>query len=223
MTVNNDGKVTVVGEGMTNIVITCGKITVKCPVKVMFGTTEGSENTENTTGTEDPDVSDGTISLNRKDMTLSQKGGTWNLYSGDVAKNLVTFTSDDESVVTFVDGVVTAVGSNYDGVWVHAEYNGQKASCLVRCSFSAGSSVDGNGGVTEDGGSSSTSSKGTVLEGVNVRSGAGVSYSVLGTLLPGDRVTILERKHDGSTYEWGKITFGNTTGWIALDFVKLDG
>lgn len=226
--VNSVGKVTVVGEGSTNIVITCGKITKKCPVTVVFNGTEGTENTgntENTTGTQDPTVADGAIRLNRKDMTISQKGGTWNLYSGDVAKNLVTFTSEDESVVTFIDGVVTAVGSNYDGVWVHAEYNGQKASCLVRCSFKD-SGVTGNGGVSEDGGGSGTASaKGTVTDGINVRSGPGTSYAALGTLITGDRVTILERK-SGEDYdlgnEWGKINFNGGTGWVALGFVKMD-
>jgi len=152
-------------------------------------------------------------------MTLSQKGATWNLYSGDIAKNLVTFTSDDETVVTFVDGVVTAVSPNYDGVWVHAEYEGQKVSCLVRCSFKENSGVTGNGGVSEDGGNAGT--MGTVMDGINVRSGPGLSFGTIGTLLSGDRVSVTERQQaDG--HEWGKITYGNGTGWIALTYVKLD-
>jgi len=235
--VNNDGWVTVVGEGTTNIFVICGNITKSCTVTVLTtgtgtpGNTENNENNENTgntedkgnsgnqTGTQNPPVSGGTIRFNRKDMTLSQKGATWNLYSGDVAKNLVTFTSEDTAVVTIVDGVVTAVGPNHDGVWVHAEYNGQKISCLVRCSFKGSSDVVENGGVSEDGGSAGT--MGTVMDGINVRSGPGLSYGTIGTLLSGDRVTVTERRQ-GDGYEWGKIIYGNGTGWIVLHYVKMD-
>lgn len=60
---------------------------------------------------------------------------------------------------------------------------------------------------------------GTVIsnDDLRIRSGAGTSYSIVGFLSNGDKVTILEEKVIGGT-TWGKIA----QGWISLDYVKLD-
>ncbi|MBQ4642447.1 MAG: SH3 domain-containing protein [Oscillospiraceae bacterium] len=52
---------------------------------------------------------------------------------------------------------------------------------------------------------------------LRVRSGAGTTYSIVGYLKPNAKVTVTEQKTVGSTV-WGKIA----TGWISLDYVKLD-
>lgn len=52
---------------------------------------------------------------------------------------------------------------------------------------------------------------------LNVRSGAGTNYSVVGYLSNGDAVEILETKMVGAT-EWGRIT----KGWISMTYVVLD-
>ena len=52
---------------------------------------------------------------------------------------------------------------------------------------------------------------------LNVRKGAGASYSKVGTVKKGDKLTITDLKlADGSA--WGKIS----TGWVCLDHVKMD-
>ena len=51
---------------------------------------------------------------------------------------------------------------------------------------------------------------------VNVRSGPGTSYSIVGFLHTGDKVTILETKTVGGT-KWGRIA----KGWISMDYVKV--
>ena len=52
---------------------------------------------------------------------------------------------------------------------------------------------------------------------LRVRSGAGINYSIVTNLANGTKVEILETKMNGST-KWGRIA----SGWISLDYVKLD-
>ncbi len=156
-TVNEDGRVMAVGNGEAIITVTCGDITAQCNVKceIPEETTEATEETtEATEETTEPTVTEEDLRLNRKDITFSYKGESWMLYDGRIAKNLITWTSDDESVVTITDGNAVAVG--YGVTEVHAEYEGMKVSCIIRCSFSgSGSSSSGvsgsGGGISEDG------------------------------------------------------------------------
>lgn len=117
-TVSATGVVTAVGEGTTKIIITCGKIVKECVVICDFPQ----------------------LSLNREEFTLSAKGEKWTLYNGDVPLVNVRWYSDDESVATFKDGVVEAVGRGW--TMVHAEFGDQKVSCKVICNISGGG-IDG--------------------------------------------------------------------------------
>lgn len=132
-TVTDKGRITAVGAGQAVITVTCGDQEVKC--RVVCNIPEETHPTDPTEPSEttEPVDGDAQISLNREDFTLSQKGATWSLYNGEVAKNLVTFSSDDETVAKFENGTVTAVGSGM--TTVYAEYGDQKVSCIVRCSF----------------------------------------------------------------------------------------
>lgn len=57
-------------------------------------------------------------------------------------------------------------------------------------------------------------------DGINMRKGAGTSYSVVSVLLNGEEFVVKEtKKADG--YTWGKTTCDGVTGWCALDFCKL--
>ena len=140
-TVTADGKITAVAKGQTKIIISCGSVVKECTV--ICNIEEKPDPTQPTEPVE-------TIHLNREDFTLFYAGDAWTLYDGTVAKNLVTFTSDDENVVTFIDGKVVAVGPGT--TFVHATYGDQKLSCKVFCSFKNGGSggVAGSGGVGED-------------------------------------------------------------------------
>ncbi|MBQ2750573.1 MAG: SH3 domain-containing protein, partial [Clostridia bacterium] len=56
----------------------------------------------------------------------------------------------------------------------------------------------------------------TVDNGVNLRSGAGTSYSKVGAIPYNKTVTVTQVK-DG----WGKTTYSGTTGWFSLEYAKL--
>lgn len=155
-TVSIDGEIVAVGKGTTIITVTCGEQNAACVVTCEFGeedqdTQQGESDTEGETQQQPTDTE---FRLNRKDITFGAKDDSWELYSGTIAKNLVTFTSDDESVAKFVNGKVVAVGPGTTEV--HAEYEGVKITCVIRCTFKESTGVSGNGGgVSEDGGGSS--------------------------------------------------------------------
>ena len=170
-TVSIDGKITAVGSGTAIITVTCGDVSAECAVlcDLEEETEPPTETTTDTTEdtTSDTKPSEDEFRLNRKDITFSAKNDSWVLYSGSIAKNLVTFGSENDSVATFVEGKVVAVGPGTTEVF--AEYEGQKISCVIRCNFQESSGVGGNGGgVSEDGGGvseDSGNSSGNTTEG----------------------------------------------------------
>lgn len=144
VTVTDSGKIVAVGPGEATITVTCGDAQVSCQVicKIESETEDPTEETDETTEateepteetTEEPSVSLEDFEFNRSDFTLLRAGEKWTLYNGDIDPSLITWTSDDESVATIVDGVVTAVGRGKTEV--HAEINGVKITCIVRCNF----------------------------------------------------------------------------------------
>lgn len=230
VTVNDKGKITAVAEGTAKITVTCGKITKECVVTVQFSNQETTDDTtvpEDTTAPSDTTVPEEStapaeeLRLNRKDFTLSYKGETWVLYSGSIPKDQITWTSENESVATFTDGKVVAVGGGM--TTLHAEYNGQKVSCIVRCNFKESSGVIGNGGVSEDGGGSASSAITGVIynctTSVNVRSGPGTSYADVGDAYLNDKVTVTETVQGNDGYTWGKI---GDNKWVAMNYIKTN-
>ena len=79
----------------------------------------------------------------------------------------------------------------------------------------------GNTGSTDNSANAGQSVSGTVYNCssyLNVRNGAGTSYSVVAYLYAGDKVTVTEQKKVGSV-TWGKTA----KGWVSMDYIKLDG
>lgn len=130
-TVTAGGKITAVGPGQAIITITCGSAKAECRVICSFETVPVTEPTEETTAPTEPTIDPKDFVLNREDFTLSKKGETWQLYTGDIDKDLITWTTDNANVATIEGGKVTAVGGGVTKV--HGEYGGVKRSCTVRC------------------------------------------------------------------------------------------
>ncbi|CAN5640523.1 hypothetical protein BH23CHL5_BH23CHL5_10770 [soil metagenome] len=58
-----------------------------------------------------------------------------------------------------------------------------------------------------------------VTAGVNVRSGAGTSFSILKVALPGEQGLVVAGNTAGGSYTWTRVNFGNVTGWVAINFI----
>lgn len=56
--------------------------------------------------------------------------------------------------------------------------------------------------------------------GVNMRSGAGTRYSVIGGISCGETVTVTKIKTD-SSYTWGYTSYNGKSGWFVTDFAEL--
>ncbi len=228
VTVSNKGLITPVGDGEAVITVKCGKVSKTCTVIVQLGVSPDATTPDATTpdgtvpgGTDNPTEK---IHLLNTTFKLTFKGQRATLYTGGIPVGNITWSSSDPAVVTFVDGVVTAVANGT--ATVYAEYNGEKVSCTITCDFDSNSGVEGNGGVSEDGGGSSTATKTGVIANVqvdaNVRSEPrivnGANTNVVGTIALGTKVSITDEKvADG--YTWYKI---GENRWVASNYVKLD-
>ncbi len=96
--------------------------------------------------------------------------------------------------------------------WIYGQYLEVKMGTVDSDTSNSGS--NGTGTTKTDG-----TGKGIVANtytGVNVRSGAGIGYNIVGKILNGTEVTILEVKLVG-TAKWGRVT----QGWICMDYVTM--
>ena len=129
--VDSNGVVTALSRGETVITVTCGSVRMDCAVVCDIIPAEALA-----------------FRLNRQQITFDTVGAGWLLYSGEIPVEEIQWSSDDEAVVTVVDGKVIAVGEGY--ACVYGEYLGNKQMCEIICEFEDGGH-EGNGGVTEDG------------------------------------------------------------------------
>lgn len=85
---------------------------------------------------------------------------------------------------------------------------------------SGGTTTGGTTSGSNTGSSTTVVATGTVVcnTGVNVRSGAGTNYSIVGSAYNGQRVSIFETVSAGGSF-WGRI---GDNRWISLSYVKLD-
>lgn len=187
VTVSQSGKITCVGEGQAIITVSCGDHVAECKVSCEFETT-----------TERPTNPPEGVRLNRKSITADYEGFTWILYSGSVPMDQILWTSDDPSVATVENGVVTAVAEG--STTVHAEYNGVTSSCDIICDFEDASEPDENG---EQGGSSGNSDE-NIAEG----NGTYQLYSHFGNAIAYDDY---KKAYDVT------ISIGETVGLILKD------
>lgn len=159
VTVNEEGRVTAVKEGSTEIVITCGNQTIKAPVTVSFQEiieaetepvetaaeaeteTAETEAVEEETEGEAPEETkrevnpDAVLKLKRTDMTFGIRGVYATLeLEGELTPEDVKFTSRNTNVATVnAKGEVTAAGPGLTVITV--TYGDQSVECIIRCNF----------------------------------------------------------------------------------------
>ncbi len=140
-TVTEEGLLTAVGSGQAVITITCCDVERQCEVICWFQqettmpTTQPVETaapTEATQATE-PAV----LTLEPNDVSCFTKNEVFTLSvklgSQSIGRSKVTWTSSDPQVAKVEKGQVTAVGKGT--ATITAEYQGEKATCVVRCRF----------------------------------------------------------------------------------------
>lgn len=158
-TVNEEGRVTAVGEGEAKIVITCGNQKIECPVIVTYeeeteATEPETEETEATEATEvpteetqapapeeteapAPGIKDVVLKLKPKfeDLTFGIRGVYRTLQLDcDLTNEEVTWSSRNTGVAVVNEkGEVTAVGPGQ--TVIYGKYGDQTVECIVRCNF----------------------------------------------------------------------------------------
>ena len=115
---------------------------------------------------------------------------------------------------------VEIVGTS--GNWYKIKY-GNDYGYVSKDYVTLNSSSNSNTGNTSNSGSTNntpatSTTKGTVKvsDSLNIRSGAGTSYSVIGSLKNGTSVEIVE-----TSGNWYKIKYGNGYGYVSKDYITL--
>lgn len=144
VTVDSEGCMTAVGEGEAIVVISCGNVELQCDVLCVFVTeapTEASdgETTGETTDTPAEDATeapteplkDVKLEANYTDITLTAYGQQYTFKLTGLSNDEVTWTSDNEKIVTVENGTVTRVGKGTANITVR--YGDQEITIVVRC------------------------------------------------------------------------------------------
>jgi hypothetical protein len=140
-TVSEDGLVTAVGSGQAIITITCGEVVRECDIICWFQqetTMPATQPVETAAPTEAPAPTEAAVlTLDLTDVSCFARNEVFNLYANlgeqSVGRSRITWTSSDPKVAKVEKGQVTAVGKGI--ATITAEYQGQKATCVVRCRF----------------------------------------------------------------------------------------
>ena len=134
--VDDAGLVTAVGPGQTTISVTCGTEVMTCTVVCWFQP-ETTAPVETTAPTQPQPTEAAVLKLDHEDVSCFAAGESFNIYvtmgASSVGRSKVTWSTSDPKVATVEKGLVTAVGKG-EAV-ITAEYDGQKATCIVRCRF----------------------------------------------------------------------------------------
>ena len=129
--VSDDGIITAVSPGQTTVTVTCGEFSAECTVICWFRqeTTEPAPTTEATEPVQ--------LKLDHEDASLFQPGEQFTIKvqygETSISRSSVSWTTSDLAVAVAEKGVVTAVGPGV--ATITAEYQGMKATCIVRCQF----------------------------------------------------------------------------------------
>ena len=152
------------------------------------GNTGNSGNTGSTTSTQS-----GTITASS--LCIRTSAGTASTVCGYLSKG-------DKVTITQTTTVGATKWGKIEKGWISMDY--------VK--------LDGSDDSTDSG--TTTNKIGIVVncdEFLRIRSGAGIEYAHIGYVYPGDRLTILETKYNGST-QWARID----KGWVSMDYIRLE-
>ncbi|MBO4937407.1 MAG: Ig-like domain-containing protein [Oscillospiraceae bacterium] len=144
VTVDSEGCVTAVGEGEATVVVSCGGMELQCDVVCVFATEAPTEE-PGEDGGEEPTAAPGEgeeeepteplkdikLEVNYTDITLTGHGQQFTFKVTGLTNEEVTWTSDNENVVTVENGTVTRVAKGTANITV--KYGDQEVVIIVRC------------------------------------------------------------------------------------------
>lgn len=142
-----------------------------------------------------------------------QSGSTGTAYT-TTSLNLRSGPSTSDSVITVMrsGAAVTLTGQSSNG-FVSVEYNGSSGWAYESYLGSGGGSSSGSGATSSGTGTAYTTT------GVNLRSGAGTSYSIITVVPTGAAVTLT-----GSTSNnFLSVSYNGSDGWLYADYVSSSG
>ena len=153
--------------------------------------------------------------------TVSTGGTTLRVRSGAGSSYTITDYLQDGSRVEILErkSVNGVVWGRISKGWIMMDF--VKLDTADNSNSNTGNSgnTDSNTGNTDNSDNTSETKVGTVTltsNTLNVRAGAGLSFKVVGYLVNGAKVTILETKVvDGMT--WGRIA----NGWVSMNYIKF--
>ena len=141
-TVSDSGLITAVGYGEAVITVSCGDARATVNVVCTFNKPEDITDPTEPSVPVDPELTfEFETYTGELDIQFSYKGESVNIYSGTVPVDQIQWSSEDEEVATFKDGVVTATGKNKPGtsyIKIYAKYGDKEMECIVRCLDSVG-------------------------------------------------------------------------------------
>ena len=132
-------------------------------------------------------------------------------------------TSRSVVCVVYKDEKVTVLGQDKDSngdVWYKVETASGKTGYIRSDLLKADSSGSGSSDTSEANGQKLQ----VIYDGVNMRKGAGTSYSVVEVIYLGDTLTVLGQDTDSSGNLWYKVKAASgNTGYVRYDMVKEAG
>ena len=166
-------------------------------------------------------------------VTVSSNGGSSDSNNNSGNNGSSTTTQSGTIKVNGALNVRSGAGTNYSvigslsngakveivetsGTWYKIKYGSGYG--YVSKDYVTVSTDSGNNSNNENNSSSTTTQSGTIkVNGaLNVRSGAGTSYSVIGSLSNGAKVEIVE-----TSGTWYKIKYGSGYGYVSKDYVTV--
>lgn len=163
------------------------------------------------------------------DVTFTQSNIEKYAKPGDVIRyqttysgHSVMFIEADEEGITVIDSNARVYPDGYCCVRKHKiSYNG-KAMAISRASNYVASptlsiNYNANGGAITNSEVTGYRYRVESDNGLNLRSGPGTSYGVVGVLLYGKEFEVSKDEIESANgYIWGKTTYGSKTGWIVI-------
>lgn len=158
-----------------------------------------------------------TVALGRRrtDFINNSKmlGGLTPGKSDDIFVNTLLYKPEDFGVVCNYNDVLSKVNSFYNSSKTEGKHVADSDE-YYRYFYGQSSSVKGS-----NNSSSSSSSTGTVINVssyLNVRSGAGMGYGIIGKLYNGNKVTVYKKSGN-----WYNINYNGSSGWVYEEYLSV--